>query len=440
MSLKLLVIEEEPELEISHVPLSNTEEIEPDMEMPGEFLIQDDLDLLQDSATALESIGCGIGCEGMDIASARELDKLSPGFMRRAGGHAVFTSRPSLEGLSDGIKAVRDKFFELIQIIRKRVAQMYNSFRAWLLSKFSKPENQDVKEEINDFLSQTREHNAITYLSSLSEDPAEAAEEIGRLMDGETKLFVADFTDKLNGLVKRMQILQDAMEKNPTHFRLVKGLVTVEELFNEHTNSEIHQVLDEAFKTADAIMKARNSDAFHEVISKIGEISKRIDEIKEGTIAPADAVNQTKDDSSVSYAKLYENIAKAADDMKKVSIQQQVADMQKTVTHIIKISEGTTVEEVLEMIPEDVPADMHHQFAQKVVTFYRSIAKLGSVFLLLWGARASSISSINKVGEALLGLKEGFEKAVVASGASLTPEQKTQLTKALIGKGLKIIF
>lgn len=437
MSLKLLVVEDEPELEISHVPLSESEAVEPDMELPNDFTVQDDLDLLQDAATALEAIGCQAACEGMDIAAARELDKLVPGFMRRNGGHSAFTSRPSLEGLSDTVKTVKDKFVEIIQALRKRVAQMYASFKAWLMAKFSKPEAQQPKEEVNDFLNKTPERNAIGFIASLPETPEEAAEEVARLMDGDTKAFTASLTDSFKSLNKRMRSLEESIESNPTHYRLALGLSTVEQIYNEDLDSGLRSIIEKAFKAAEAAMKARNKFHFSDAMEDIDTVSKEIDEFKESTISTGDSDGGAK---IVPFDKLYDNVSKASEDMKKFSTQDKVVGASAAIDHIVKISTETALEDVLKAIPEDVPAEEHHKFAQKIATLYRQIAKLGSSMLLLWRARFNAVSSINEVGSALLGLKQGFETAVVGCGGSLTPEQKTQLTKALVGKGLNIAF
>lgn len=440
MTLKQLVVEDEPELEINHIPLTSEDDKDTDPEMPNDFLVQDDLDLLSDSAAALETIGCRLACEGIDLSTARELEKVIPDFMRGSGGHGRYTIKPSIEGLADGIKAVKDKFFEIIKKLREKVTSAYKRFLEWLMAKFSKADAKDVMDEVNDFLSQTREKNAIEYISNLPDEPEEAAAEIARFMDGDTKAFTADLTDKFQIAVKRANLLYDSMEKNPTQYRLATGLVTVSDIFSKEADSEIHKVIDDAYDAADAAMKASNQERFMEAILKIEEISKQIDAIKEETIAAANDIGGVDDDKPVSYIKLYEYAAAAANDMKKVSIQQQVKGVQSAIKRTIEISESTNLEEVLEMIPEDVPAETHHKFASKIVAFYRSIAKLGAVFLQIWNARVAAVTSINKVGEALIGLKEGIEKAVVSAGSSLTSEQKTQLTKALVGKGLKIIF
>ncbi len=437
MSLKLLVLEDEPEMEISHVPLSDVADVDPDMEMPGEFLIQDDINLLADAATTLETIGCRVATEGMDIATARELEKLSPGFMRRSGGHNAFTSRPSLEGLADSVKAVKDKFFEIIQTLRRRVAQMFTTLKAWLMAKFTKAGAQDTTEEVNNFLNKTPERNAIEFIAKLPEDPVEAADEIARYMDGDTKTYAASLADSFKALTKRMNTLEESIKANPTHFRLALGQSTIEQIYQEDLDSNARQIIEKAYQAAEAAMNARNKHHFYDAIEDIDVVAKEIEAFKEATVS----TGQTDDDANtLSFDKLYDNVSKAAEEMKKFSTQDKVADANAAIDKIVKISNGAKLEEILEAIPEDVPAEDHHKFAQKIVALYRQVATLGSSLLVIWRARYNAVQSINQVAGALLGLKQAFEGAVTGAGGSLTPEQKEQLSKALTGKGLQISF
>jgi hypothetical protein len=440
MSLSILTIEEEPEVEISYVPLSETENVEADMEVAHAFSKQDDLDLLQDSATALESIGRRIACEGMDINTARELEEIVPGFMRRSGGHGVFTNRPSLEGLSDTVKTVKDKFVEIIQHLRKAVAAMFHRFCEWLKAKFASKESQDTKEDVKDFLNKTTEANGLEFMAKLPEDPAQTAEEIGRLMDGDTKPFVAALTDKLGVVNKRSGEIEEMISGNPTHYRLAIGLTTVEQLFKEDLDSKVNTLIGKAFIAGGDATMARNADAFHKAMSVIAEISEGIDEFNQETVGSGDSGDQGESDSEVKLDKLYANISKAADDMQKVDVQRKAKDMLASLARIVRLSEEINVEDILEMIPDDVPASERDAFGQKIATFYRKLAKLGSTTFQLWKARSDSIANINKVGTMLMELKDSFEKAVVSAGAVLTPEQKTQLSTTMVGKGMRIDF
>ena len=184
-------------------------------------------------------------------------------------------------------------------------------------------------------------------------------------------------------------------------------------------------------------MNARNKHHFYDAIEDIDVVAKEIEAFKEATVS----TGQTDDDTNtLSFDKLYDNVSKAAEEMKKFSTQDKVADANAAIDKIVKISNGAKLEEILEAIPEDVPAEDHHKFAQKIVALYRQVATLGSSLLVIWRARYNAVQSINQVAGALLGLKQAFEGAVTGAGGSLTPEQKEQLSKALTGKGLQISF
>lgn len=442
MGLKVLILEDEPDLEmqIQHIPLADSENVETDPELPDEFVVRDELAELDDVATALESLNLQLGCEGMNLSAARELEKLSPGFLVRVGGPRVFTSSPSLEGLADGVKGVKDNLIALIQRIRKFVADMYKRFRDWLLSKFANDNGEAIKAEVEEFLAERRNRDAIKYLSELPEDPQEAADEIARWMDGDTKSYASALVDQFQGLTAKVHALEKMMTDNPTHFRLARGDVTVKELFKEDADSTINTLLKKAVAVADSSMKARNSDQFNQALENIAAVAQELDEFDKGVVVNDKPSENFGDDKAVSFDKLYDNIQQVTQDMKRVDVKQAVMNTKYAIEQVIRNSEETKIEDILEMIPEDVPEDKRGSYAQTIAALYRRIAALGAAVLRLWKVRVDAITSINKAGEALLGLVDAFEKAVVSAGGSLTPEQKTQLAKALAGKGLKIVF
>lgn len=441
MALKELILEDEPEMEISYVPLSeSSDQLEEDPELPGQFLAQDDLDVLQDSAVALEAIGVRIACEGMDYSSARELDALIPNYIRNHGGPRGFTSRPSLEGLADGANAVKQKLMEIIQRVRQFVATMYKRFSAWLTQKFSRAEAQDVAPAVAEFVAKRQNRDAMKFMSDLPEKPDEAADEVARLMDGDTKAFTAQCTDQFQTLTKNVAAIEKMMTDNPTHFRLATGVISVKELFKEDANSAISLMLKKAAEVADNSMKARNNEQFMQAIQNITAVTQEMDEFDKNMVVNDESSEQYGDGQAISLDKLFDNINTVAEELKRVDVKAQVAAMNSSIEHIVKISEGTEIEEIMEMIPEDVPAEKHSVFGNQIAALYRRIAKLGADILRLWKVRADSVESINKVGGALVGLVDGFEKAVVACGTTITPEQKAQLVKALAAKGFTVEF
>lgn len=442
MSLKILILEDEPELEISNVPLSGEEDRadEADMELPGEFLVQDDLDLLDDAALALEQLGARFACEGISLDMARELDRLDPGFLRRAGGHAVFTHRPSLEGLNDGVKAVKETLKGIVRKVREFVANLYKRFSAWLTAKFSKPGMTELDQDLQQFVAERRNKDAIHYITSLPDDPAEAADEIARWIDGDSKAFASGLTDQLNGLHASAQRLEDQMQANPVHFRLAKGLVDVMALFQQDAYSNVVATLNMGAKVAQVAMQSHGSTAFTLAMKQIDKAVAEIAEFEKGFVVNDQESSDMGDDKSVPFDKLYENVMKAAQDFKRVDIQQQVSEMTGALKHIVDISDNTRIEEVLEMIPDGVPVDQANSYAQKIAGLYRQLAKLGADVLRLWKVRADAVGSINEVGKTLMGLVDAFEKAVTDAGAGLEQSQKEQLVKALGGKGFQIAF
>jgi hypothetical protein len=442
MSLKILILEDEPELEVSHVPLSGTDNHadDADMELPGEFLVQDDLDVLDDAACALEQMGVKMACEGISLDMARELDKLDPGFLKRAGGHAVFTHRPSLEGLNDGVKAVVDTLKAIVIKVRTFVAELYKRFLSWLTARFSKPGATDLDENLQQFVAERRNKDAIAYITSLPDDPAEAADEVARWIDGDSKAYASALADQFGGLHASVERLEDQMHQNPVHFRLAKGIVSVKELFKQDSDSAIAQILFKAHKAADVAMKTRRSEEFYQAIEGIDGIAHELDAFEKNMTINDHESSEMGDDKAVPFSQLYDNVAQAANDFKRVDVQQLVQEMASGVKHVIQMSAETKIEDILEMIPEDVPADKQGTYAQKIAALYRRLAKLGADILRLWKVRSDAVGSINEVGKALMGLVDAFEKAVTDAGSGLSQEQKAQLVKALGGKGFQIAF
>ena len=437
MGLKELVLADEPEIEISYVEITAPED-DTDPELPSDFVRQDDLDLLEDTATALEALGSRIGCEGMSLSTARDLDAIMPGFIRNSGGNHCFTGRPSLEGLQEGIKSIQTKLMDLIRRVREFVADMYKRFKAWLVAKFNKPTAQDVTPEVGEFVAKRKNRDAMAFMGALPEKPEEAAAEIALLVDGDSKAFESACVDAFQTLSKNVKSIETAMVDNPTHFRLAAGLITVQELYKEEAGSAINLLLKKAAAVADNAMKTRNNAQFSKAIVDIVNITAEIDEFEKGLVVNDDTSEGLGDGKAVTLDKLFDNINTVAEDLKRVDVKKQVSEMVNSVDHIVRISEETKIEEILEMIPEDVPAEQHSAFGQKIAALYRRIAKLGADVLKLWKVRADSLESVNKVGTALIALVVSFEKAITASATSLSAEQKAQLSKALVDKGFEI--
>jgi chemotaxis regulatin CheY-phosphate phosphatase CheZ len=439
MTLRVILIEEEPEQDISYVPVNEVED-GPDPEMPDEFLIQNDLDELDETTSALESISLHIACEGMDLSTARELDKIDPTFIRRNGGSTSFTSRPSLEGLVDAANTVKDKSLAIIKRLRDFVVKFYRNMVNWITSKFAQPESQDIKQEVEQFLAERRNRDAINYISSLPDDPDEAAAEVARFMDGETQAFTSNFVDQIQSLTKNIETVESMIHENPVRYRLAKGIITVEELFKEESDSAIRGVLKKAASAADQALKARTTEQFMQALQNVEAASEEINEFEKNTVISTEPSSEQGDDRGVPFNKLYDNIRTVSEAMKRVDTKHLLQELSGSVEEIIRLSESAHFDDILEMMPEELSGEQQHAYATKIASLYRGIAVLGKKVLLIWQTRVNSLATINSIGDKLLEFVDSFEKAVVASSGSLSDEQKAQLAKGLAGKGLKIVF
>lgn len=443
MSLKILVLEEEPEVEIQHIPLSvlvEGEEDALDPELPDGFLDQDELDDIQESATALESLTYRIGCEGMQLSYARELEAITPGFMRSVGGHRLFTDSPSLEGLSETASTVKNFLVTLFKKIRDFVVSMYKRFIAWITSRSEKEEAVEIKAEVEEFLASRRNRDAVVYISSLPDTPEESADEVARFMDGDTKEFATRFIDQLQSVARRIENVEKTIVENPTHFRLARGSITVEELFKEDADSAVNAILKKATMVADKAMKARSSDELLPILEEVGQVAEELKAFEKDMIVNDEASSQYGDDKATSFENLYDNVQTAVKALERVDVRAQADNMRATLAAIVTMGESTHNDEVMEMMPEDASDEQRNAYGQKIISLYRQIAKVGADVLRLWKIRYNAIATINQLLVAMIGIVDNFEKAVMNAGAMLTPEQKAQLAKALASKGLKIIF
>ena len=436
MSLKILMIEEEPELEISHVPLVNSHDPVSDPELPEELIIQTELADVDSAVASLESICLRIGCEGMDTATARELDKVAPGFLRRNGGLHAFTATPSLEGLVEAGQAVKKTVGALLVRMRKFISDMFKRFREWITAKFTRPEATDIAQEVTSFLAERRNHDAVAFISELPDDLEEAAHGIAILMDGETKEFASALVDQLQSTINRVHAIEKTLEDNHTQFYLVTGAMTVKEMYKDDVLSE---TIKAASGVAQQALMSRNAAQFEKAMQEVVATTEQL-KAMEADVIIQDKKGSEEHNTDISLIKMYDNVTEAVKEMQSVDVKQLVDKMTACVEAIIKKSDETKMDDVEEMIPSDVPEEKRGAYANQIVNLYREISKLGSKTLRLWKIRGDSIASLNKVGTALIGLVDAFEKAVVGAGGTLTLEQKTQLAKALAGKGLKIEF
>ena len=441
MGLKQLILEEDPTIDVSTVSeLLIGELIPSEPELPDQFEGQSDLADLEDSATALEALGYTLACEGMSLVTARELEKYSPNFIAKCGGTQSFTYNPSLEGLSDGLQVVKQRFMEMIAKVRKYVSDLFTRFKTWLVAKFTKPEATQVSEPVAQFVAKRQNREAMRFMADLPDEPEKAAYEIATYAKGEYKAFTDELVNQLAGLTKSMANIEEQLQQNPVHFRLATGVITVQELFKEESNSAISQILKKATATADAAMKTRDYEQFKAAIANIDTVSAELTQFEKAMVVDDSANPEQGEGNSVRLDKLFDNIHTAVEDMNRIDIKSQVESMSGALEDVVRVSTDTKIEEILEMIPSDVPAEQHSVLAQKIANLYRRIGKLGADLLKLWKQRSDQMTSLNSIGQALVGLVTSFEKAVVAAAGSLTPEQKTEVTKNLGAKGFSIEF
>lgn len=440
MGLKQLDLEEEPSIDVSTTELVIGELVVSEPELPEEYTIKADLERLEQAAAAMEAIHYSLACEGMCLESAREIEKHLPNFIARSGGTNTFTSKPSLEGLAEGVQVVKKRLMEIIATVRKYVSDLFGRFKAWLIARFSKPEAQQVQEEVAQFVAKRQNREAMKFMADLPDDPEKAAYEIATHAQGDYKAFSTELVNQLGGLDKAMAGIEEQLTKNPVHFRLATGVISVQELFKEEANSSINQMLKKATSTADVAMKTRDYAQFKTAIEAIDTVAAELTEFEKAMVIDESANPQQGEGNSVRLDKLFDNINTAADDLTRVDIKSQVNLMTGALEDVVRVSADTKIEDILEMIPEDVPAEQQSVMAQKIASLYRRIGKLGSDLLKLWKMRSDQVASLNSIGNSLIGLVTSFEKAVIAAGANLTPEQKEALTKSLGDKGFSISF
>lgn len=441
MGLKQIVLLTEEEIPVKIVSELTMDlfDIE-DPELPENYENQVEIGVLDEEGLALEAIYSDLAREGMCTATARRMEQYMPGYVRKRGGQASFTSYPSLEELQPGKQTITQRLMEIISKVRKYVADLYNQFKTWLVAKFSKPEAVEVKEEVATFVAKRQNKLAMTFMSDLPDDIAKAAYEISTYAGGDGKAFATELTNQLTGMKRGMESIEKQLQENATHFRLATGIMTVKELYKSGADDVINQMFTKAADTANAAMKTRNYGEFQQAIENIDAVTAELVEFEKG-FTVNDNVNESQGEGkAVRLDSMFDNINVAAVDLERIDIKVLVTKMTTHIELIVDVSANTKLEEIIEMIPEDVPSDQHSVMAQKVASLYRRVAKLGADVLKLWKLRADSVTTLNRVGTLLIGLVSSFEKAIADCAATLTAEQKTKLTKSLGDRGFTIQF
>jgi hypothetical protein len=445
MTLKILMIEEEPEQEISYVTRveDDTDASDADMELPGNFTIEDDLKELDEASCALESIGTKIACEGIDLATARELDKVIPGFMRKAGGANVFTSRPSLEGLTEANTSIADRLKGVIERIFKMVADLYKRFRDWLKSKLSNPKALDISEELNSFLAERRNQDALTYVVSLPDDVREAAKEVARFMDGETTEFASALANQLAAIDKTLASLETAMEQNPTQYRVARGIMSVQDVFTQKADEGVRVLLEQSLDAADKAVRfsqGASADKNAQLLELVTNATNALVEFKKNMVVNDTASSSFGDDRAVPVDKLLENIRQAGDELKRYDVARLIQDSLAVLEKVIAASESKSEADVLKAIGGDNAQEGQAPLARQLTVLYKEIAEIGQASLRLWRIRITSVQTLNQVGDALMDVTVKFTQAVTTSAQGLAQEQKDQLVQALRKKGMTVAF
>lgn len=432
---------EEPSEDVGNTTELVIEELFPsDPELPTEYYVQTEVDELEEAGIALESIHETLMNQGMSLTTARALEQYVPNYVKSQGGTQSFTSKPSLEGLADGVAAVKKRLMQIIAAVRNYVANLYKRFKAWLLAKFAKPEVVDVKPEVKAFVARRQNEQAMTFMADLPEDLEKAAYEVATLAGGDMKAFSTELTNQLGGVAKAAASIEKQLVENPTYFRLATGVVSVKELFKENAEEAIVQLFNKAANTAHAAMKTRNYEEFKEAVSAIDIVTKELQEFEQGFVVNDTAQPEQGEGKPVRLDTLFKNISLATTELERVDIKALVAKITGGIEHVIDISDNTKLEEIVEMIPEDVPPDQQSVMAQKIASLYRRVSKLGADVLRLWKLRADSVTTLNSVGVSLIKLVDSFEKAIAACGSTLDDAQKDKLVRALAAKGFAVEF
>lgn len=441
MGLKQIVLFTEEELPVKIVSELTMDDFDiSDPELPDNYECQDEMSILDDECLALESIYSDLSCHGMSLSTARRIEHYIPDYVRRRGGNSSFTSYPSLEELQEGKVSITQRLMAIIAKVRKYVADLYSQFKNWLVAKFAKPEAVEVQEEVSTFVAKRQNKLAMTFMADLPDDIPKAAYEIATYAGGDGKAFANELTNQLAGMKRGMDSIEAQLTENPTHFRLATGIVTVKELYKSGADDLINQMFEKAEQTASNAMKTRNYGEFQQAIQNIDAVTAELVEFEKG-FTVKDTINESQGEGgNVRLDSMFDNINVAAVDLERIDIKVLVTKMTTHIELIVDISSNTKIEEIIEMIPEDVPTDQHSVMAQKIASLYRRVAKMGADVLKLWKLRADSVTTLNRVGLLLIGLVSSFEKAVTACAATLNDEQKTKLTKSLGDKGFSIQF
>lgn len=458
MSLKIFKVEDEPELE----PVIVTE---PEPEPQGRFFTEDEVRAFNDielpespeydsdvlaltqSICALESFNDELS-NGMTATLAEKLDERFPNFIRDAGGNKVFTHTPSLEGLAEGIAVVTAKLKEIVKKIRIQIVAFYRKLKLWLLERMKTTTADDSNAAIDGFLNENRNKKAIEYLSKLSDSPEKIAKELVIYAGGDTAAFESALIDQLQPVLKRAEAIEKKIADVPTHYRVARGSVTISDLFSNAGDEGINSILSKAMTVAglkslvkNAVAKATNNDyndSFAAASRSLIIVTEELDEYEKAFVVNNEASANFGDDKEISFIELYVNLAKAADELKRVSVKQQMDNAIKSFDSVIEVMDDEANDDVFSQLPDSISEQERRSFAAKVAALYNRVGKLGSDIIRLWKVRLHALDSISTVSTSLIGLVESFVAAVDGAKASLDDTQKQKLTKHLVDHGFTI--
>ncbi len=441
MTLKVLIVAEEPPMEVSYVTREGEEQKVDDltdMELPGAFTIADDLVTLEESACALESIDSYIHLhQGINLDVARQLDAVAPGFMKRVGGSGVFTSRPSLEGLAEATQTVSTRFAETMSRVWKAVLEMFKRFQDYLKNRVQRMQKSALAQEVVSFLSDRRKRDALTYLAQLPEDPAAAASEITRFVKGDAGTFTSSLTDQLQSVERQVEQLQKKFEENSAQLRLARGTISVEELFTEEADRALLEHLKEAAEVARlASMKTSQGSSTDMLMDKLSNAVRQLEEFHKGIVINETGGTQPGDKGEVKLDKLYDNLRKASDDLMRFDITKKLQATIETVDFVVEAAETNTAGNFASELMRQKSGPEAVEYGKKVAALGARIGAVGRDILRIWRLRLNALETLNEVGKQIMGLVDSFTRAVESAADSLSEEQRTQLATGIGKKGI----
>lgn len=419
-----------------------------DMELPGQYTLSDDLDVLVDGALALESIYDQITKNGIDYDTAKNINGIIAGMNR--GGLGLestetfidvreYTNYKSIEGLYVANESIKETVVNALKKIFEKIKEVFESVSTLIKTRFSGDNIEKFKNiEAAARIKKTANlDNLIRLLEETNKKPEQTAGEVARMAGGEIGEFTASLDTEFTKLAKRMEDFVDAVSANRVAHRLATGNLSIGELLKSQADDVITKTVAGAWKELNDFVKLTNDSDIAVGVDKMNHL---LDELTEIATSTMDTDKDTFDGSSedIKLSTIVTNLVKASDAMESIDVTVRITSFMKTAEIVRVASDGLASKDLANMFGDDVDGALKARAISAAVAVSAKIAALGQASSKLWQERYDAMVSTSKTLNGIYVIMNIFKGAIERSSSTLEQDQKDKLKKALLSKGVAV--